>query len=186
MDLGNEVVAHSIEEAAAVIVECAMNGAINVTMETVGHLGEEGASGRRANNYITPSTTDSGITMMNNGLGKDHIEMDTSELNDSTTTETSALSEVIDQVIDRTAEAIANEHAATNERLVDLNDIGIITTPYLKSTETSVSENDTEIKEVNVLLNFSVDAGTGTSDATPTDVKHDKKDEVCQTEKVKT
>ena len=183
MNLGSEVVADTIEEAAAVIVECAMNGALNVTLENAGHSGAAAASGRRADNYMSPSTTDSGITMMTNGLGKDHIEMDASEPNDSTTTETSALSEVIDQIIDKSAEAIASERAAADEQLVDLSDIGI-TTASLDATGASVQDPDTGTKnDALLLLDFSADAGTGAAgDTAITDAKQEEKEkeEVCK------
>ena len=195
------MVADTIEEAAAVIVECAMNGALNVALENAGHSGAAAASGRRADNYMSPSTTDSGITMMTNGLGKDPIEMDASEPNDSTTTETSALSEVIDQIIDKSAEAIASERAAADEQLVDLSDIGI-TTASLDATGASVQDPDTGTKndaplfldfsadpdtgtknEAPLLLDFSADAGTGAAgDTAISDAKQEEKEkeEVCR------
>ena len=175
MNLGSEVVAESIEEAAAVIVECAMSGALNVAMENAaGNSSGEGASGRRANTYMSPSTTDSGITMMTNGLGKNHIEMDASEPNDSTTTETSALSEVIDQVIDKTSEAIASERAAANEKLIDLADIGI-TTSSLDATGAS-EPDETGTKDDVVLLDFSEGINTGASGDNASDAKQDEKE----------
>ena len=189
MNLGGEVLAESIEEAAAVIVECAMSGALNVAMENAGHSTGEGASGGRANAYMSPSTTDSGITMLTNGLGKDHIEMDASEPNDSTTTETSALSEVIDQVIDKTAEAITNERAADNEKLIDLADIGITTASLDATADSEPNESGTKedatadpepsesgTKEDALLLDFSAGVTTGASGDTAIDVKPDEKE----------
>ena len=177
MNLGSEVVAESIEEAAAVIVECAMKGAINTALETTGHAGAAGASARRAENYMSPSTTDSGITMMTNGIGKDHIEMDASEPNGSTTTETSALSEVIDQVIDKTAETIASERAAADDQLVDLSDIGI-TTASLDATGASEEEASAEAKDDAILIDFSADAEKGAAgDSGTMDAKEEKEAE---------
>ncbi len=151
--LGGEVVAESIEEAAAVIVECAMNGALHA----VGGDAEEGASGQgqQVAAHMSPSTTDSGITMMTNGLGKNHIEMDASEPNGSTTTDTSALSEVIDQVIDRATETLANEQRSAMNNLVDLSEMGVTTSP---DETAQVDPEPTGENEVSGVLCYSLPA----------------------------
>lgn len=113
--LNREVVAETIEEAAAVIVECAMNGAMHVAMSQPPGAGAGGGTRRRAAAYASP---DSAVNFTN-GVGRDVVEMDPSEVNGSTTTETSALSEVMEQAAaaaDRSAEELAQD----NEQLVDV------------------------------------------------------------------
>ncbi len=160
--LGSDVMANTIEDAAAMIVENAMTGAIHIAMDSgpeIHHSEFRGAT------FMSPSTTDSGITMMTNGMGKD-IEF--YEHNGSTTTETSALSEVTDNVAQDPVIShyiVDNPESSQQPALVDLSDIGLISSSVEVTTASCgavpADYTASAAETAGIDLDFAVDDGAG-------------------------
>ncbi len=159
--LGSDVVANTIEDAAAMIVENAMTGAIHIAMDSGPEIHQ---SEFRGATFMSPSTTDSGITMMTNGMGKD-IEF--YEHNGSTTTETSALSEVTDNVASDPiiSHYIVDNPESNEPALVDLSDIGLISSSVEVTTASSgavpADYTESAAETAGIDLDFAVDEGAG-------------------------